>query len=374
MKPIFISYSSKHRDLTRKLAEELEAQDGQGSVWWDHELESRASYSAQIRVALEAARVVMVIWTAGAMVSDYIYAEAVTAQTQSKLVNVRPADMSFRDFPEPFNVHHMDDIRGSRSHPVDHRQGEGGNADSNPRPSARALFPPAWLPPDRTPAERARPGPPRIGPDAAPASQVRGRRLSRRDGYQGQPARVVPWRFAETLRRPSGPRPGRARQDASHDRSRSGAAGAPLDSRIPRPARRSRSMPPSGSGGRRLARARPDAFLPALATSLNNLGNRPLRSGAQRRRRWLPARRPSTSIGAFPRRASSHAGSILELGPRYDVRLGHTLQELAGQLVRGLGRLLRGGDHAREAERLEAVVHLARWLLEALGQQGERDG
>ena len=110
MKPIFISYSSKHRDLTRKLAEVIEAQYGQGSVWWDRELESRASYSAQIRVALEAARVVMVIWTAGAMVSDYVYAEAVTAQTQSKLVNVRPADMSFRDFPEPFNVHHIDDV------------------------------------------------------------------------------------------------------------------------------------------------------------------------------------------------------------------------------------------------------------------------
>lgn len=45
MKPIFISYSSKHRDLTRELADTIEAQYGPGSVWWDHDLESRTSYS-----------------------------------------------------------------------------------------------------------------------------------------------------------------------------------------------------------------------------------------------------------------------------------------------------------------------------------------
>jgi tetratricopeptide (TPR) repeat protein len=106
---IFISYSSKHRDLTRALAAAIEAQYGAGSVWWDHELESRASYSEQIKAALEKARVVVVVWTAGAMISDYVYAEAVEAQAAGKLVNVRPADMSFRQIPEPFNIHHIDD-------------------------------------------------------------------------------------------------------------------------------------------------------------------------------------------------------------------------------------------------------------------------
>lgn len=108
MKPIFISYSSKHRDLTRQLAAVLEAQYGPGSVWWDTELESRAAYASQIRAALDQARVVVVIWTAGAMVSDYVYAEAQRALEQGKLVNVRPAEVSFRDIPEPFNIHHVD--------------------------------------------------------------------------------------------------------------------------------------------------------------------------------------------------------------------------------------------------------------------------
>ena len=109
MKPIFISYSSKHRELTRALAAAIEAQYGAGSVWWDTELESRASYSTQIKAALEGARVVVVVWTAGAMVSDYVYAEAVRALEAGKLVNVRPVDMQFRDIPEPFNIHHIDD-------------------------------------------------------------------------------------------------------------------------------------------------------------------------------------------------------------------------------------------------------------------------
>ncbi|EXI90554.1 MAG: putative O-linked N-acetylglucosamine transferase, SPINDLY family [Candidatus Accumulibacter regalis] len=109
MKPIFISYSSKHRDLTRELAGVIEEQYGAGSVWWDHELESRTSYSKQIKAALEEARVVVVVWTAGAMISDYAYAEAVGAQAQGKLVNVRPADMRFSDIPEPFNIYHIDE-------------------------------------------------------------------------------------------------------------------------------------------------------------------------------------------------------------------------------------------------------------------------
>jgi hypothetical protein len=104
---IFISYSSKHRELTRALATAIEAQYGAGSVWWDQELESRAGYAEQIRAALEQARVVVVIWTAGAMVSNYVYAEAATAA--DKLVNVRPADMSYRDIPEPFNIYHIDE-------------------------------------------------------------------------------------------------------------------------------------------------------------------------------------------------------------------------------------------------------------------------
>ena len=106
---IFISYSSKHRELTQRLAAVIEAQYGAGSVWWDHALESRAAYAPQIKAALEKARVVVVVWTASAMLSDYVYAEAVRGMERGRLVNVRPADMAFRDIPEPFNIYHIDE-------------------------------------------------------------------------------------------------------------------------------------------------------------------------------------------------------------------------------------------------------------------------
>jgi tetratricopeptide (TPR) repeat protein len=107
MPHVFISYSSKHRNLTEKLAKDFEAQGY--TVWWDDAIDNRGPFQPQIRAALEEARVVVVIWAAGAMISDWVYAEASRAQEQGKLVNVRPADMSFRDIPEPFNIYHIDE-------------------------------------------------------------------------------------------------------------------------------------------------------------------------------------------------------------------------------------------------------------------------
>ena len=49
---------------------------------------------------------------------------------------------------------------------------------------------------------------------------------------------------------------------------------------------------------RRLAQTRPDAFLPDLAISLNNLGSSPLRPRPPRGGAGRDARRPSTSEGA----------------------------------------------------------------------------
>ncbi len=107
MKPLFISYSSKHRDLTRQLAAALEAQYGADSVWWDHELESWGDYEVQIRNALHDARAVVVIWSKAAGESDWVKSEAGRAHRAGKLVNVRPQDTVWADVPSPFDQHHM---------------------------------------------------------------------------------------------------------------------------------------------------------------------------------------------------------------------------------------------------------------------------
>ncbi len=61
MADIFISYSSQYRSETDTLAAFLRSEGY--TVWTDAELESRGSYSQQIRAALDEARVLIVIWS-----------------------------------------------------------------------------------------------------------------------------------------------------------------------------------------------------------------------------------------------------------------------------------------------------------------------
>jgi hypothetical protein len=104
---VFISYSSRHRELTRTLATAIDAQFGAGTVWWDHALDSWGSYETQIRNAANGARLVVVIWTKEAGESDWVKSEAGRANRDGKLVNVRPTDLAWRDVPSPYDQHHF---------------------------------------------------------------------------------------------------------------------------------------------------------------------------------------------------------------------------------------------------------------------------
>lgn len=103
---IFISYSSKHRDLTSKLAERLAAEGY--TIWWDCGLESWGSYETQIRAALADARVVVVIWSEAASNSDWVYSEAKAANSAGKLVNALPKGLPYSLVRSPFDAHHID--------------------------------------------------------------------------------------------------------------------------------------------------------------------------------------------------------------------------------------------------------------------------
>src|SRR5690242_25955 len=107
MADIFISYSSQQRDVARTLAAAIEAEHGAGSVWWDQAgLRSGDQFSPEITRALDAAKAVVVVWTEGAVTSDWVYAEAVRAAGQRKVVTVRAADLDPKLIPLPFNVFH----------------------------------------------------------------------------------------------------------------------------------------------------------------------------------------------------------------------------------------------------------------------------
>jgi hypothetical protein len=94
---IFISYSSRHRDLTRSFAKRLEAEGY--PVWWDRELEAWGEYEPQINEALLTADVVVVIWSPGAVASRFVKAEVERALLSRKLVNLRAPDFPLSDVP-----------------------------------------------------------------------------------------------------------------------------------------------------------------------------------------------------------------------------------------------------------------------------------
>src|SRR5262245_42833976 len=104
---IFISYSTRHAELTRTLAAAIEAHYGSGSVWWDQaELRAGGRFGPEITKALDDAKVVVVVWTQGAVASDWIYAEATRAAAQRKLVTVRASELDPNLIPLPFNIFH----------------------------------------------------------------------------------------------------------------------------------------------------------------------------------------------------------------------------------------------------------------------------
>jgi hypothetical protein len=114
VKPIFISYSSRRRDLTETLARRLEGAavtlpdgtTGQLAVWWDRELRPGRPFTPDITRALDEAPAVIVIWSDGAVASDWVYAEAVRAAGQHKLVTVSDSGLDPKRIPLPFNIVH----------------------------------------------------------------------------------------------------------------------------------------------------------------------------------------------------------------------------------------------------------------------------
>jgi tetratricopeptide (TPR) repeat protein len=101
---IFISYSVQHADLTRELVAVIESRFGEGSVWWDQNLRAGDLFNPEITRALDDAKAVVVVWTKGAVSSNWVYAEAVRAANQHKIVTVRATDLDQNLIPLPFSV------------------------------------------------------------------------------------------------------------------------------------------------------------------------------------------------------------------------------------------------------------------------------
>ena len=98
MSDIFISYARSTADQAQQVAEALR---GLGyDVWRDDELPAHRAYAKVIEERLQAAKAVVVIWSAEAVESEWVQSEADTARTDHKLVQLT---VDGSKLPRPFD-------------------------------------------------------------------------------------------------------------------------------------------------------------------------------------------------------------------------------------------------------------------------------
>jgi TolB-like protein len=84
---VFVSYVSEDRSIAEKIARGLE---GAGfSVWWDRHIHGGVGFRKEIDRQLGAAKVVVVLWSAASLESEWVCDEAEQARNQKKLIPVR---------------------------------------------------------------------------------------------------------------------------------------------------------------------------------------------------------------------------------------------------------------------------------------------
>ena len=98
MTEVFISYASGTVDRAKQIADALRGL-GYG-VWRDDELPAHRAYGEVIEERLRSAKAVVVIWSASAVKSQWVRAEADLAREAGKLVQLR---IDGALLPLPFN-------------------------------------------------------------------------------------------------------------------------------------------------------------------------------------------------------------------------------------------------------------------------------
>ena len=97
MSDIFISYSSKDRDAAERVHDALT--EAGYDVFWDREVPPGQDWDSWIRGELNAARLVIVLWTRAGVASPNVRHEAIIAREAGKLLPVIAEDLKPSDFP-----------------------------------------------------------------------------------------------------------------------------------------------------------------------------------------------------------------------------------------------------------------------------------
>ncbi|MBW8755412.1 MAG: YARHG domain-containing protein [Sphingomonadales bacterium] len=115
MVDVFISYSRNDQAMVAMLARAVEAAGY--DVWWDAELPPHQSYGEVITEKIATTKAAIVVWSASAVKSEWVRAEADMARNQRKLIQTALDSVTP---PLPFNqiqYAEMGDWRGEDDHP-----------------------------------------------------------------------------------------------------------------------------------------------------------------------------------------------------------------------------------------------------------------
>jgi adenylate cyclase len=104
---VFISYARSTAAQAHAVAEGLRALGYE--VWRDDELPAHRAYAEVIEERLQAAKAVVVIWSADAVKSEWVQSEADTARTDRKLVQL---NVDGSKLPRPFDRIQCADLTG----------------------------------------------------------------------------------------------------------------------------------------------------------------------------------------------------------------------------------------------------------------------
>jgi len=95
---VFVSYDRDDRVAAEQIAHGLE--ESGFSVWWDRDLQAGVEFSPEIERQLDAAKTVVVLWSAASRESGWVRDEAQQARDHNKLIPVRldesPPPLGFR--------------------------------------------------------------------------------------------------------------------------------------------------------------------------------------------------------------------------------------------------------------------------------------
>jgi hypothetical protein len=98
---IFLSYSKEDRGFVERLSAAFESMGW--SVWWDHNLEPGQDFSGQIETQIDAARLVVVLWSRSSVQKDFVKNEARAGNARKALF---PALIE-RDVVIPIDFNHL---------------------------------------------------------------------------------------------------------------------------------------------------------------------------------------------------------------------------------------------------------------------------